>query len=238
MLKSLYALQQLEVAEEAIHTERMNSREYKELRRIKAAFEAKKQQYLRLQNDIAALSDELAAYPAQLAEQQRKIAAEQSAIYDGSVSSPKALAAREAQLAALNEGLGLLETAQRAKQLELEQKQSASGSLKEEMTEQYEVFRRVKEAYQSAQAQRDARLAELAEKKAALLAEIDEDSLAWFESLRARFKGTPVAMLDAQHVCSGCHTIVTPIAYKRALLGQQTHCEKCGRILFVSEVGA
>ena len=96
----------------------MNSLEYKELRSIKAAFDVKKQQYQRLQNDIAALSDLLATYPRQISVQQEKINAEQAAIYDGSVSSPKVLAAREAQLAALHEGLARLEEEQRLKQLE------------------------------------------------------------------------------------------------------------------------
>lgn len=235
MLKTLYALQQLEVSEAAINTERMNSLEYKELRSIKAAFDVKKQQYQRLQNDIAALSDLLATYPRQISVQQEKINAEQAAIYDGSVSSPKVLAAREAQLAALHEGLARLEEEQRLKQLELDQKQSAVVCLKEELMEQYQSFHRVKELYQAAQADRDSRLAGLAEKKAMLLQEIDPKTLAWYESLREKFNGTPVARLDEQHVCSGCHTIVTPIAYKRALLGKLANCEKCGRVLFVDE---
>ena len=124
MLNLLFRLQQLEAEERSIAAERINSQEYKQLRAIKAAFDAKKQQYLRLSEDIASLAGELETFPARLAEAERRLAAEQTAIYDGSVSSSKALAARESQAASLAESLSELRSLQAAYEGEQAQKQA------------------------------------------------------------------------------------------------------------------
>lgn len=233
MLNSLYRLQGLEEAEQALALEKTSSSQYRELRAIKAAFTAQKQQYLRLSDEVAALEEEAATAPARIAQQENRVREEQSAIYDGSVSSPKVLAARESQLAALQDELSALRKALSDSQTELRQKQEAAQRLKADMTEQHERFRGIKETFLAEQEVRDRRLEELAQAKAQLLQGIDPSALAWFQSQRAKFDGSPVAMLDDNHVCSGCHTMTTPITYKRTTQGQQTYCEKCGRRLFV-----
>lgn len=233
MLNLLFRLQQLEAEERSIAAERINSQEYKQLRAIKAAFDAKKQQYLRLSEDIASLAGELETFPARLAEAERRLAAEQTAIYDGSVSSSKALAARESQAASLAESLSELRSLQAAYEGEQAQKQAVSEQLRREMEEQYLSFRDIKQSYQAAQDIRQQKLDQLTAAKQQIVSRVDGQTLLWFEQQREKFGGSPVACLNQQHICSGCHTMAPPITYKRTLQGQRTYCEKCGRILFV-----
>lgn len=233
MLNLLFRLQQIEAEERAIAAERINSQEYKELRSIKAAFDVKKQQYSRLMNDLDSLAEEINGFPARLAEGRSRLEKERAAIYDGSVSSPKALAAREAQVKALEENLAELQALEAMHLGEREQKRAVASQLEQEMEEQYHCFRDIKQSYQAAQDIRQQRLDALNAAKAELIPGIDAQSMQWFEEQRQRFGGTPVASLNEQHICSGCHTMVPPITYKRTMLGQRTFCEKCGRILFV-----
>lgn len=234
-VKVLFEYQQLEVVERNIINERNNSAELGELRRIKAEFVLNKQQYLALINDIAALNSLVKNFPQQLAMQQEKIEAEQNAIYDGSVSSMKALATREAQLAALQERLAQMEGEKSACEEELVRKQAEVNELKQRMDEQYASFKAIKSDYEAAEIKRQQMLSSLSVAKNELQQQIPEAEMRWFEDQKDRFQGSPLAKLDANHVCGGCHTMVTPICYKRVTNGITSTCENCGRTLFVEE---
>ena len=197
MLKLLYQLQEIETAEQAVGEEKRNSSEYKSLRGIRNAFDTKKQQYLRLTADLQRLEEQLDAFPQRIAEAELKLEEERNAIYNGSVSSTKALAAREAQAAAWQDRLAELQALQSAYQGEQAQKNAAHLQLKEEMEQQYADFRRIKESYQIQEDQRQQALAELTAQKEALEAQIDEATMLWYQSERHRFAGAPVAMLSA-----------------------------------------
>ncbi len=234
-VKTLFEYQQLEVAERGIIAERDTSHEFMEMRRIKSEFIVNKQRYLQLINDIAALTAMVKNFPQQLAMQQEKIEAEQSATYDGSVSSMKALSAREAQLAALEEKLAHLEEEKTLRKEELLQKQAEVTALKEIMDQQYQDFLAVKQLYLSEQSKREQLLSGLTVAKSDMEQRISAEELAWFNEQKERFQGSPLAKLDANHVCSGCHTMVTPICYKRVMQGMSSTCENCGRTLFIDE---
>jgi len=235
MLKLLYQLQEVEAAQLAVEQEKRNSVEYRNLRSIRAAFENKKQQYFRLENDLKQLAEQLAAFPQRIADAERKLEGERNAIYNGSVVSAKALSAREAQAAAVEERLAELKALQAAYQGEQAQKQAAHRQLKQEMEQQYAEFRRIKEHYQIQENKRQEGLTALEERKKTLTAQIDEPTMSWYEAERQRFGGSPVAMLSAEHVCSGCHTVAPPITFKRSQQKQKTFCERCGRMLFIDE---
>ncbi|MDO4581211.1 MAG: hypothetical protein Q4B96_01330 [Bacillota bacterium] len=233
MLKLLFQLQSIEAAERAVHNEKKNSAEYQRLCALKADFEREKHEWQELNEQIAQIEQALFAYPALIKELREKCEAEKQAIYDGSINSTKELDARQSQAAAHEQklaeaeqeaaGLGEKKAALDARQAEL----------KQQMEGVYQQFMQTKEQFQQRQAQWQAHERKLAEQKAALVKDIDPDSLSWFEQNRDKFHGSPVARLDAKHVCSGCRTIVPPVTYKRTVLGQKTFCEKCSRILFV-----
>ena len=103
------------------------------------------------------------------------------------------------------------------------------------MADDHNQFLELKTAVRKIQEDSAKRLTELEEEKKALIANIDADELSWYENVRNKCGGSPVAKLSADHVCSGCHTIVPPITFKRTSMGRKTICENCGRTLFVEE---
>ena len=116
-----------------------------------------------------------------------------------------------------------------------EQKNATILELKRQMAHDYEDFTRLKSQVQQLQAGAKQHREQLEQQRKELEATIPADELAWYESVKNKCGGTPVAMLNADHVCSGCHTIVPPITFKRTTLGQKTVCENCGRTLFVED---
>ena len=235
MLKQLYQLQLIETQERNELEKQRQSTEFQQLRKVKADFTHQKESYLQLEKDLAALDEQLAAFPAQMTELEEKISAENAAIYDGSVVNTKELAARESQIAALTEKLHELQSIESLYMGEREQKKNTIHELKRKMAADYEDFTRLKNEVQQLQAEAKQRLLDLEKQKKELESTISADELACYERVKNKCGGTPVAMLNADHVCSGCHTIVPPITFKRTSLGQKTVCENCGRTLFVEE---
>lgn len=88
----------------------------------------------------------------------------------------------------------------------------------------------------------DAKIATLTENlkaaeadRAKLTEGIDEDLLDRYNRLFVTKGGTPVVPLEHE-VCSGCHMKLTAQTLVRVKGGQQvTHCEQCGRILYLTE---
>jgi predicted nucleic acid-binding Zn-ribbon protein len=238
MLKDLYALQKVELAERAVQEERAASRELQQLRQVKAALAERKENLSRIGQEIAALTEQLAGFPRQIKELEDKIAKENKAIYDGSVVNVRELNARETQAAVLSEKLKELQSLQALYLGEQEQKSAQSGEIKKKMTADYQRFIELKATYQELEKNWRQKLEDLLAAKQQLVTSIAPQELQWFESVKCRCGGTPVAMLSEDHVCSGCHTIVPPITFKRTTLGQKTYCEKCGRTLFVADIVA
>ena len=234
-MRLLYQLQNLEAAEKAILLERAASEEYQNLRKMKVNFEIKKEQYVRSSAEIKALEQQVADFSSEQSQLEQKLEQEKSALYDGSVTGTKSLSARESQIAALEKKIELLLEKKEYCQAEIDEKQGLQNLLGNELLTMQASFQTVKHAYQIAQADRDQRLQELQEAKDALLSQISEEKLRWYHANRDHFSGAPVAMLDAHQVCSGCRTIVPMVTYKRTLQGQRVFCEKCGRILFVTQ---
>lgn len=235
MLKDLFALQCVELAERDVHEERAESAELQQLRQIKAALAGRKEDLYRAEQEISALAEQLSDFPRQIKELEAKIVKENQAIYDGSVVNLRELNARETQAAALSEKLKELQNLQALYQGEQQQKSADCQEIKKQMATDYQRFIELKAAYQELERDWQKRLAELGRQREKLASAIDPQELQWYESVKCRCNGAPLAMLNEEHVCGGCHTIVPPITFKRTRLGQRTYCEKCGRTLFVEE---
>ena len=164
-----------------------------------------------------------------------KIEEEKAAIYDGSVVNVKELSAREAQVAALTEKLKEMENLNELYLSEYEQKVEEKESSAARIAAAYDAFTQIKEDYQKLLVGWQEQTDGVKRQREELKATIAEDELAWYERMKNKCNGTPIAKLNSEHVCSGCFTIVPPITFKRTCLGQETYCEKCGRILFVDE---
>ena len=235
MLKKLYQLQQLEAAAAALNAERINSDEYRQLRSIRASFEAEKQKLAQANAAIAKLEKQIESLEKRKSELEVRIAGEKQAMYDGSVTNSRELEARQGQLESLQSKAEAAQKEKSEQQPLLVKKQEEAGKLRHTLTDKQIEFSRIRDIYQVKQEERDGRGRRLEEEKAALIAEIDADSLAWFETQRERFAGAPVAFLNSQRICSGCHTMVPQSTYKRASSGISTLCENCGRTLFVED---
>lgn len=235
MLNELYQLQQLEIAAAALETERVNSDEYRQLLAIRTSFEAGKEKLNKLKAEIAKLESRMAAFVDRVAELEGRIEKEKQAMYDGSVTNPRELAAREGQLESLESKLETVQNDREERKNQLLNKQDEAAKLRASLTDMKEEFSRIRDLYQVKQEERDGRRQQLLAEKEVLVQQIDADSLAWFESVKDNFAGAPIARLDKAQICSGCHTMVPPTTYKRTALGQRTFCENCGRTLFVDD---
>ncbi len=235
MLKDVYELQKVELMKRAIIIEKQTSRELAELKALKADFDAKKLLYAQISQEAAVLEAQLDNFPKQIQELDEQITAQNQAIYDGSIKNTKELAAREAQVTALRDKLAELNSLKALYQGEKDQKTATAEELKEKLNTTYERFGQLKTTFTAMQQSWQERLDQLDEQQQACAAKLSEGELAWFESIKEKFDGSPVAMLSNEQVCHGCHTIVPPITFKRTKLGQKTFCEKCGRTLFVEE---
>jgi len=235
MLSKLYDLQQLEAEERHISEEKSNSAELLALREVKQAFEVKKQSYLRLQAGLESLLKEQERLPGELAEMKEKRDGESAAIYDGSITSTKALTARETQLAALEDHLHEIEERLGILDQEIKQREDAVAELKAEMEEQYLEFRRLKAICLEKEADHNKRIEDLQRQQEELLPQINAEDMEWFRREQRRFNGTPIAKLSQEQVCSGCHTKVPPAIFTRTIRLKSTICDNCGRILFIDE---
>ncbi len=235
MLKLLHQLQKLQGEQKAFEQEKRNSEEYRRMVAIKLDFDTDKQRWEQLVAERAELISSHKAYVATLEEIKEKTVQEQAAIYDGSTATVKALSAREAQLAALAEKQNELETKIAAALEKLQQVEKEAVTLKEKIEGEHQEFSQLKLAYQKIKQEYEQKEAEVADSIKRLMPTISSQDLAWFNDNKERFAGTPVAYLSQDHVCDGCRTIVTPVLYKRTVMGQQTYCEKCGRALFTDE---
>lgn len=235
MLKKLYQLQQLEAAAAALNTERINSDEYRQLRSLRASFEVEKQKLAQANAAILKLEKQIDSLEKRKAEFDARIAKEKQAMYDGSVTNARELEARKNQLESIQAKSDAAQKEKNEQQLLLVKKQEEAGKLRQTLTDMQVEFSRIRDIYKVKQEERDGRGKHLEEEKAALITEIDADSLAWFDAQLERFAGSPVAFLNRQRICSGCHTMVPQSTYKRAASGTTTLCENCGRTLFVED---
>ena len=232
MLKQLHQLQKLQNAQKLLEQEKLHSETYCQMAKIKSEYEADKRRWQQLACMRGELLQNRKEYAESLADVNHKLQKEQDAMYDGSTSTVKVLSAREAQMAALGEKMEALKTQDEEAIHHLQQIEQEAVDLKQKIEEECQSFERLKLDYKEICEDYAHKEAEVAAEIAALLPSIEKGELAWFEANQHKFGGSPVAYLSSEHVCDGCHTIVTPVLYKRTVSGQRTYCEKCGRALF------
>ena len=69
-------------------------------------------------------------------------------------------------------------------------------------------------------------------RRADLLARLEPEDRALYENVLAR-RGSALALVTDEYVCTACHMSVPPQVYNLVLLGRRIqHCASCGRILY------
>jgi len=237
MLKDLYELQKIDLAKKAVEVARRESAAYRRMKELKADFAEKKADFLRSEEELAAHNEQLNAFPAQIQEAQKRLDDENTALYSGTVGSVKELNARENQINSLKDKLEELQALEKLYQGEKEAKKAALEAIRLEMARDYHGVQSAKAEYEEIQAQGEVEIARLDQQREALAASLSAEELKWYDSVKHKNGGSPIARLNHEQVCCGCFTIVTPVAYQRACRGQEIYCEKCGRVLFVDDAG-
>ena len=196
---------------------------------------------------VARVDRELVDLGAQLAEVQRaqkrledevatldaKAAAENTKMYSGTVTSPRELQAMQEEIEALGRRQRTLED-------ELLDLMEKAEPLSEEITT-LEARRvelstegdRLTIAIADNEVAIDAELAQVADARTAVVADLPADLLATYEKLRPHLGGIAVARLEGTQ-CTGCHLSLPATeldAVRRAKPGEVAYHEECGRIL-------
>ena len=234
-MKKLYRLQTIELEQAKLRSDEFVISDYNELRNIKADFAAKKDNYLKDKTRLEQFSVRLQKLSSEDSNLRARIAAEEKELYGGTLTSPKAVAAKEQQIAALKIKLekSVNEAANQRQaradfELALEAQLRELGDIQAEFTAK-------KELYQQGDERRSAQIALLDEERQRLLKKVSKPLLEWYHSTNNRFGGAPLARLNSKNVCTGCNTIVTPALARKVANAQDAVvcCEKCGRRLFI-----
>ena len=233
MLKDLYELQKIEAEERRICAAAKESQAYRGMKKYKASFDNKMAKYNDAEKDLASLTEQLAEFPGKLQELKAKLEEEKNSMYDGSVENVKEMEAREAQIAALEDKIDDTEALQTLYTGEKERKEQAQQELKLSMAKDYAAFKNCKADYLAIEEGNKLELEKLAADKEAVRSTLSDEDKEWYAKYGHKCGGTPIARLGADQVCQGCFTIVPPVTYHRTVQGQDTYCEKCGRVLFI-----
>jgi len=234
-LKLLYDLQEVEAEQKDIQVQRQSSQAVLELKRIKRKFEEKKRIYLDLNSAAAQIKADLDAFPERIQQTELRLQEEQKAIYSSEITSARALAAREAQVAACQQKLSELSALHLAYMGEAQQKADQLDLIKKEMESLYREFRQKKAAALQQENVYQSRINALAEKQAALIEALCPEDLDWFRREEKSHSGRPISRMTANMVCGHCHRMVTSSLYKRVKGKNLCSCEHCGRILFIDD---
>lgn len=238
MLNLLYQLQNLDVEAQKIEEEQKNSGIGRELREIKTSFEQDKKEWLDGEEESKHLSGDIRNITLSIGDLKAKAEKEKITIYDGSIRNTRELSAKEQQLATLEKNIESQIAEKESLQNKLSLLRQKGQELKEQMEAEYAKFNFLKSSSREERARAEQRLEEVNAQIVELRKNIPADSLDWYDRNKEKFAGQPLAFLDSEHVCSGCHTAVPPIVAKRTAEGRvETFCEKCGRKLFILAIG-
>ena len=236
MLSLLFDIQRLEAEEKSIAMEKANSWEHNELRSIKTMFDSKKVTLLELNSDVLTRTEALTELNKEQRKFYQKLEKEKAALYDGTVTNPKELQAREKQIEAIEDKITTLEESKMIEERDLEKANMQANALQKDLTAAYEDFNEIKKVYKQLVEDWDKRLEHISEKKNTLWEQVDSSWQNWYKETKAKFSGNPVAKLNTGNVCNGCRTVVPPaIALRARYIENKTICENCGRLLFIEE---
>ncbi len=232
-LARLLDLQELDIAIDQLRHRRANLSQRAELKRLAAAgAEAAKaiqpvidertglaRQEKRLEDDAATVND--------------KATSENKRLYSGTVTSPRELQAIHEEIESLKRRQRELEDHALELMVQIEPLDATISDSERQQREREAEVEAVTDQLTIAEAEIDAELATIAEKRAAIAAEVETEVVAQYDSLRANFGGVAVARLE-QGSCRGCHIKLSSVEFDRVKhlpVDAVVHCEHCGRIL-------
>ena len=232
-LARLLDLQELDIAIDQLGHRRINLPQRAELKRLSAAAtdaskaiqpviderSALARQEKRLEDDAATVND--------------KATSENKRLYSGTVTSPRELQSIHEEIESLKRRQRELEDHALDLMMQIEPLDATIADSERAQRDRDTQAEALTDQLTIAEAEIDAELESLADKRAGVVAEFDPAVVQQYESLRANFGGVAVARLD-QGSCRGCHIKLSSVEFDRVKhlpIDDVVHCEHCGRIL-------
>lgn len=235
-LEALLIVQELDVAADQLRHRRQTlpqragvATQRGEVRRVTDALEAARTQ----RDELIGRQDRLEADIQEVREKASKV---DRTLYGGTVRNPRELMDLQEEIEALGRRQRVLEDREIEVMEQLEPVESELVSFEDERTTLQADVDRLEAELADAEAEIDADLSELTERRLAAIAPVSGAILDEYERLRQRFGGVGVARLVGSS-CSGCHLTLPAVEVDRIRhgeLGPMVHCSECGRLLVVS----
>ena len=163
-----------------------------------------------------------------------KVALLEEKLYGGSVKNPKELASLQEQVEHLKRKRRGQEDNVLDIMTEVEAMQKNVSLKSREVARIDEDWRAEQAMLSGEQAELNAALADLDQKRKDLISRIDAASLELYQGLRRKRQGRAVAKVE-QGMCQGCRIVLPLNVLQRARIGQElVQCSSCERILYLS----
>ncbi|MBN1179579.1 MAG: hypothetical protein JXD18_10220 [Anaerolineae bacterium] len=227
----LYQLQELENREEDIR-ERLAEigaalGETVAQRKARRAVENAEKNVRRLtvqQNDLGLQANSL----------KQKISEEEQQLYSGSIRNPKELSEKQAEIVSLGHRRESVEEQLLDTMIELEEAKSLVERALARLKAVDAAWTADQQVLLAKKEELDARLADVAARKDALLPSIPAGDITMYRRLRAA-KGKMAVALIRSGTCNGCWMDVPPARLARVYQDEFLFCENCERLLLLEE---
>ncbi len=226
---SLYRLQQidgiLDRADERIEEINRILADDEEIRQKKKILEAKEKKFEAARKSHIKADDEVAA-------QRTKIEQTERTLYGGSVRNPKELQDRQQEAESLKRYLVTLEDRLLDAMIELDEAEKAFSAASDELTQTEASKTSMHQALIEEREQLSMEISRCEAEREAALADVTEDDLKLYESLRDRFAGMVIALAHDSS-CSACGMELARSVHQEVHTGDTLiRCHQCGRILY------
>lgn len=230
-LLDLLELQRIDSTIDRLQSRRRNLREQEELEALES----------RLGEIEKELGDQQAAVDEVTTRQKKidgdidlisqKIAAEQERLYAGNINSPKELAHLQAELESLRRRKSSLEDTDLEIMEEREAKEKELQRLTEEQTSLQAQIQEAAANRDRAATDIDVQLGEAQGKRGTWAPKFDNETLEFYDGLRASRGGVAIAALE-DGTCQGCHMKLPAQEYEKVRQSEGlVYCDECRRIL-------
>lgn len=153
-------------------------------------------------------------------------------LYSGATTNVRVMEDMEHELAALASRREQLEDELLEAMVALEESQTVEKQARAELEATEDEWAASQSDLVDEKRKLEADVAALEENREAVLPQIDADSLAAYEKLRAKMRGVAVAVVEGG-VCSACGVAPTSSVMQQARHGElDARCPTCGRILY------
>lgn len=162
-----------------------------------------------------------------------KIDSEEKKLYSGKVINAKEAANLQDEVSSLKRRQSEREELLLEAMLEVETAEESVDAVKSNLAEIEAAWATGQEQLKQSQQDHKDKLAELTERRPAVVDKIDPEQLQQYEKLRPKKAGRAVAIVKSS-VCQGCGVMLSNSRVQQASSGPAlTYCTTCGRILYV-----